>query len=61
MAVAGLNHYLAVKIGSASALGWVLLVYLISNPSEETPGTRKSLDISETYLVTCQFHKQNFT
>jgi hypothetical protein len=47
MALEGSIDYLAVKIGSASELGWVLLVYLMSNPSEETPGTRKSLDTKD--------------
>lgn len=47
MALEGSTDYLAVKIGSASELGWVLLVYLMSNPSEETPGTRKSLDMRD--------------
>lgn len=43
-------NYLAVKIGSASELGWVLLVYLMSNPSEETPGTRKSLKTTHLHV-----------
>lgn len=35
--------YLALKTGSASAVGCVLRVYLSSKPSEDKPGTLKSL------------------
>jgi len=36
-------HYLELKTGSASKVGCVLRVYLSSKPSDERPGTFRSL------------------
>lgn len=35
--------YLALNIGEASGVGWDFLVYFISKPSTESPGTCRSL------------------
>jgi len=37
------KSYLALNIGDESAVGWDFLVYFISKPSTERPGTCKSL------------------